>query len=50
MPPTDQLNELRNLIRKELGFGSEINLDRERAWFGQIVGDPNNPMNNNAST
>lgn len=43
IPPTDQLNELRNLIRKELGFGSEVHLDRERAWFGNIVGDPKNP-------
>ncbi|MDN3520710.1 hypothetical protein [Halomonas ramblicola] len=50
VPPTDQLNELRNLIRKELGFGSEVNLDRERAWFGQITGDPNNPKNGNAGT
>jgi hypothetical protein len=41
-PVTDQLNDLRNLIRKELGFGSNSELDRNRAWLGQIVGDPNN--------
>ena len=50
VPPTDQLNELRNLVRKELGFGSDVNLDRDRAWFGQIVGDPNNPKTDNEST
>lgn len=42
-PPTDQLNEFRNLIRKELGFGNDVELDRDRAWFGKITGDPNNP-------
>lgn len=35
-PPTDLLNEYRNLIRKELGFGDELPLDRERAWFGKL--------------
>lgn len=35
-PPTDLLNEYRNLIRKELGFGSELALDRDRAWFGKL--------------
>jgi len=34
--PTDLLNEFRNLIRRELGFGSELQLNRERAWFGKI--------------
>lgn len=33
-PPTDLLNAYRNLVRKELGFGTEIPLDRDRAWFG----------------
>jgi hypothetical protein len=33
-PPTDLLNNYRNLVRKELGFGTEIPLDRDRAWFG----------------
>jgi len=33
-PPTDLLNRYRNLVRKELGFGTEIPLDRDRAWFG----------------
>jgi hypothetical protein len=35
-PPTDQLNNFRNLIRKELGFGEELSLDRDNAWFGKI--------------
>jgi hypothetical protein len=39
-PPTDQLNEFRNLVRKELGFGSDVELDRNRAWVGKVVGDP----------
>lgn len=34
-PPTDLLNQYRNLVRKELGFGSDLELDRERAWFGK---------------
>ncbi|MCV9927026.1 hypothetical protein OIU83_05160 [Flavobacterium sp. LS1R49] len=33
-PATDLLNSYRNLVRKELGFGTEIPLDRDRAWFG----------------
>ena len=33
-PLTDLLNEYRNLVRKELGFGIELDLDRNRAWFG----------------
>ncbi|MAZ26012.1 MAG: hypothetical protein CL868_02910 [Cytophagaceae bacterium] len=32
--PTDLLNKYRNLARKELGFGEEIPLDRDLAWFG----------------
>ena len=36
-PLTDLLNEFRNLIRKELGFGQELDLDRERAWFGALI-------------
>jgi hypothetical protein len=35
-PPTDLLNQYRNLVRKELGFGAELILDRERAWFGKV--------------
>ena len=34
IPATDLLNSYRNLVRKELGFGNEIPLDREKAWFG----------------
>jgi hypothetical protein len=33
-PLTDLLNKYRNLVRKELDFGTEIPLDRDRAWFG----------------
>jgi hypothetical protein len=36
-PLTDVLNEFRNLIRKELGFGEELTLDRDRAWFGALI-------------
>ena len=32
--PTDLLNSYRNLVRKELGFGEKIPLDRYKAWFG----------------
>ena len=35
-PPTDLLNDFRNLTRKELGYGNEIPLDRDRAWFGYV--------------
>jgi len=45
-PPTDLLNEFRNLVRAELGFGNQLPLDRERAWAGQALGDPNNPPKN----
>jgi len=34
--PTDKLNRFRNLIRKELGYGNELQLDRNKAWFGNI--------------
>ena len=34
IPATDLLNSYRNLVRKELGFGKEIPLDRDKAWFG----------------
>lgn len=37
IPPTDLLNQYRNLVRKELGFGSDLELDRERAWFGKVI-------------
>lgn len=43
-PPTDILNEFRNLIRLELGFGSDLPLDRERAWVGRATGDPETPV------
>lgn len=36
IPPTDRLNDYRNMIRKELGYGKEINLNRDNAWFGTI--------------
>jgi len=36
-PPTDLLNQYRNLVRKELGFGSDLDLDRDRAWFGKAI-------------
>lgn len=39
-PPTDVLNKFRNLVRAELGFGGEMPLDRERAWFGKVVFEP----------
>ena len=48
--PTDQLNELRNLIRGELGFGNDVNLNRDRAWLGKVVGDPNNLKSDDATT
>jgi hypothetical protein len=35
-PPTDLLNDFRNLVRKELGFGTNLELDRDRAWFGKV--------------
>lgn len=38
--PTDLLNEFRNLVRKELGFGKELQLDRDRVWIGRVVSDP----------
>jgi len=36
MPATDLLNQFRNLVRTELGFGGEIEIDRDRAWFGKL--------------
>lgn len=42
IPPTDLLNDFRNLVRKELGFGTEIPLDRDRAWFGYVNFDQEN--------
>lgn len=41
-PPTDLLNEFRNLIRAELGFGDPLPLDRDRAWVARAAGDPAN--------
>jgi hypothetical protein len=43
IPLTDRLNEFRNRVRQELGFGSDISLNRDRAWMGRTGGDPNNP-------
>jgi hypothetical protein len=40
-PLTDLLNEFRNLVRKELGFGHELLLDRDRAWVGKMACDQN---------
>lgn len=38
-PPTDLLNEFRNEIRRELGFGSKPSLNREVAWIGSMTLD-----------
>jgi hypothetical protein len=40
-PYTDILNEFRNLVRKELGFGI-IKLDREKAWFAKFAAENSN--------
>jgi hypothetical protein len=37
IPSTDLLNQYRNLVRKELGFGNNLELDRDRAWFGKVI-------------
>ena len=42
-PPTDLLNDFRNLVREELAFGEDIPLDREATWFAVLSGDPNDP-------
>jgi hypothetical protein len=34
--PTNLLNEFRNLVRQELGFGSPLALNEDRAWFGKV--------------
>jgi len=36
---TDNLNALRNAIRRELGFGESISLSQRVAWFVRIAGD-----------
>jgi len=36
--PTELLDEFRNLLRKELGFGKKIDLDKEKSWYGKIHG------------
>ncbi len=36
---TDNLNTLRNAIRKELGFGNEVKLSQDVAWFVRLAGD-----------
>jgi hypothetical protein len=38
-PPTTLLNKFRNMIRKDLGFGNEIPLNEETAWFGYFTGE-----------
>ena len=35
-PPTDMLNEFRNMIRMELNYGESIQLDREHSWISSI--------------
>ncbi len=39
-PPTDLLNEFRNLVRSELGYGIDLQLNREKAWFGKVGFEP----------
>lgn len=41
IPPTDKLNEFRNLVREELGYGQPIILDREKAWIGKMITERN---------
>ncbi len=36
---TDNLNGLRNAVRKELGFGEDIRLSTDTAWFVRLAGD-----------
>ncbi len=45
--PTDLLNDFRNLIRRELGFGQNLELDREIAWFGRIGFEPDSKAASN---
>lgn len=40
VPPTDMLNNFRDLVRIELGFGEITSLDRNKAWFGAASADP----------
>jgi hypothetical protein len=35
--PTTLLNEFRNLVRKELGFGFSLVLNEDHAWVGKVV-------------
>jgi hypothetical protein len=37
--PGDAIVDFRNTIRKELNFGKEIDVDREKAFIGRIHGD-----------
>ncbi|MCD4654973.1 hypothetical protein K8T06_13695 [bacterium] len=41
-PPTDLLNDFRNLIRKDLSYGNDLELNREKAWFGKVGFEPPN--------
>ena len=34
-------NKYRNLIRKELEFGEEIELDKDNIWFAKIIFERN---------
>ncbi len=36
----DIIVDLRNAVRKELGFGTAIDKDREKAYFGKLFCDP----------
>jgi len=35
-PPTEKLNEFRNLARQELGYGKPLELNRDKAWFARV--------------
>lgn len=35
---TELLDKFRELIRKELGFGGSLDLDKEKSWFAKIDG------------
>ncbi len=38
--PTESLNELRNLIRTELGFGNKIEFNKDQAWIAKLSAAP----------
>ena len=37
-PPTDLMIELRNAMRRELGFGQALDQNRDLAWIGNLHG------------